>query len=107
MASVVKCMGIMTGAGLACGALSSYYMQSKVNKAIAKQAQTTAKDGQIPIGGMTKDGKMWDGKVSVDEFKKQLDKKAKVSSLISGIFTAAGTAIITGITLMLRGKVKV
>lgn len=50
---------------------------------------------------------MWDGKVSVDEFKKQLDKKAKVSSLISGIFTAAGTAIITGITLMLRGKVKV
>ncbi|MDE6139287.1 MAG: hypothetical protein K2F57_07430, partial [Candidatus Gastranaerophilales bacterium] len=101
------CMGIMTGVGLAGGALSSYYMQSKVNKAIVNQAQTQAVDGKIPIGGKTKDGKLWDGKVTVDEFKKQLDKKAQATSLVSGLFTAAGTALITGLTLLLRGKVKV
>nr|QGT49784.1 hypothetical protein Melaina855_1710 [uncultured Candidatus Melainabacteria bacterium] len=106
MASVVKCMSIMTGAGLLGGALSSYYLQSKVNKAIVNQAQTHSKDGTIPIGGMTKDGKLWDGKVSVDEFKKQLDTKAKKASLASGLFTAAGTALVTGLTLLLRGKIK-
>lgn len=106
MASVVKCMGIMAGAGLLGGAASSYLVQSKVNNLAMSQVAAHAKDGKIPIGGMTKDGKMWDGQMTVDEFKKNLDKKTKVSSLVTGLMSAAGVAVISGLTLLLRGKIK-
>lgn len=107
MASVVKCMGIMAGAGLLGGAASSYLVQSKVNKVAMQQIGAYAKDGKIPIGGRTKDGKMWDGQMTVDEFQKNLDRKAKISSVITGLMSAAGIAVISGLTLLLRGKVKV
>ncbi len=106
MASVVKCMGIMAGAGLLGGAASSYFVQSKVNNLAMSQIDAHAKDGKIPIGGRTKDGKMWDGQMTVDEFKKNLDKKTKVSSLVTGLMSAAGVAVISGLTLLLRGKIK-
>ena len=54
----------------------------------------------------TKDGKMWDGQMTVDEFKKNLDKKTKVSSLITGLMSAVGIAVVSGLTLLLRGKIK-
>ncbi len=107
MASVVKCMGIMAGAGLLGGAASSYYIQSKVNKAAMKEVSAHAKDGKIPIGGMSKDGKMWDGFMTVDEFKKNLDKKTQISALITGAMAAVATSVVSGLTLLLRGKVKV
>lgn len=107
MASVAKCMGIMAGAGLLGGAASTYYLQSKVNKAIMKEASAHAVDGMIPIGGMKKDGTLWDGKISVDDYKKQLNQKTQISALITGIAAAVGTSIVSGLTLLLRGKVKV
>lgn len=106
MAGVVKCMGIMSGVGLLGGAASSYLLQSKVNKVAMQEVSAYAKDGKIPIGGRTKDGKMWDGHMTVDEFKKNLDKKTKISSLITGLMSAAGIAVISGLTLLLRGKIK-
>lgn len=106
MVSVAKCVGIMTGVGLVGGAGASYYMQSKVNKLAMKEVSSHAKNGMVPIGGMTKDGKLWDGQMSVDDFKKQLDKKSQISSLITGVIAAIGTGIISGLTLLLRGKVK-
>ena len=106
MASVVKCIGIMAGTGLLGGTASSYLIQSKVNKVAMQEISAYAKDGKIPVGGRTKDGKMWDGQMTVDEFNKNLDKKTKVSSLITGLISAAGIAVVSGLTLLLRGKIK-
>lgn len=106
MASVGKCLGIMAGIGAVTGGASSYYMQSRIDNAMVNQAKAIAKDGSIPIGGMTKDGKMWDGKISVDEYKKTLSQKKTVVSGLTALGSAIGTAIIAGITLALRGKVK-
>ena len=106
MASVGKCLGIMAGAGLIGGAASSYYIQSKVNKIAASEAEKHAKNGMLPIGGMTKDGKLWDGQISVDEFKKQLKQKSQISALLTGAAAAVATTIVSGLTLLLRGKVK-
>ncbi len=106
MASVAKCMSIMAGVGLIGGAASSYYMQSKINKIAVKEASAHAVNGMIPIGGRTKDGKMWDGKISVDDFKKNLNQKTQISALITGVAAAVGTSIVSGLTLLLRGKVK-
>ena len=106
MAGVGKCMGIMTAAGFAFGAGATYYAKTKQGKAIMQQLETTVKNGKIPIGGMTKDGKMWDGEVTVDEAKKNLNKASKIMSLVTGAAAAIGTAFIAGVTLMLRGKVR-
>ena len=106
MASVVKTMSIVTGLSLIGGTGGSYLLQRKQNKIDAEHAKKIAKDGSIPIGGMTKDGKLWDGKISVDEFEKNLERKAKITSIATGLLTAATTAIISGFTLLLRGKLK-
>lgn len=106
MAGIGKCMGIMAGAGLLGGAASSYLMQSRFNKVLTESAVTQAKDGYVAIGGKTRDGKLWDGKMKVEDYKKMLQKKAAVTSVINGLITAAGTAVIAGFTLLLRGKVK-
>lgn len=106
MAGIGKCMGVMAGAGLLGGAASSYLIQSHFNKAVMEGAKIQAKDGYVPIGGRTKDGKLWDGKMKLEDYQKMLQKKAAVTSLINGLITATGTAIIAGFTLLLRGKVK-
>ncbi len=106
MAGVGKCMGIMTGAGLLCGAAGSYYLQSKANNVAVKMASTKAKDGVISIGGRKPDGTLWDGKITVDELKKDLNKKSMISAGIMGTVSAVMTACIAALTLLLRGKVK-
>ena len=106
MVSVAKCIGIMAGLGAAGGAGTSYLIQSKADKIAINHVNSQAKDGKIKIGGMKPDGTLWDGQISVDEFKKNLSKKRAVSSAIMGLFTAVGTSIVAGITLLLRGKVK-
>lgn|SRR5574344_606659 len=107
MLSVAKCMGIMSGLGIVGGGGASYLLQSKVDKTTIKSAQAHAKDGKIPVGGMTKDGKMWDGAITVDEFKKNIEKKRLVSSAVTGLISAIGVVVISGVTLLLRGKAKV
>lgn len=106
MAGVGKCMGIMTGAGLLCGAAGSYYLQSKANNVALKRAAEKAKDGVIKIGGRKPDGSFWDGQMTVDELKKDLNKKSMFSAGVTGTISALMTAGIAAITLMLRGKVK-
>lgn len=105
MAGVAKCMGIVTGAGFLAGAGASYYMQSKTNKFVLEGAKAHAKDGKIKIGGQKPGGIMWDGEMTVDELKKDLSKKSLATSGIMGVVTAAGTALISGLTLLLRGKI--
>lgn len=106
MVSVAKCMSIMTAGGFAVGAGLNYYTKTKQSKVAAQQLDAIAKDGYIPVGGMTKDGKMWDGKITVDEAKGNLKKATKITSLISGVAAALTTALITGCALLLRGKIR-
>ena len=104
MAGIGKCMAIMTTAGLVIGGGSSYLLQRKANNVIATQAAATAKNGVIRIGGRTKDGKMWDGAISVEDFKKDLNKKSLITSGIVGLVAAIGTAALSGLTLLVKAK---
>ncbi len=106
MAGVAKCLGIMAAGSFAGAAGASYYMQSRMNKAVVESAQNHAKDGKIPVGGMTKDGKLWDGEMTVDEFKKDLNKRTAITSLIKGAGIALFTTLVGGITLLLKAKIK-
>ena len=49
---------------------------------------------------------MWDGQISVEEFQKNLTKKRTISSVVVGVISAVGMALISGLTLALRGKIK-
>lgn len=106
MVSVVKTMGIMTTVGALVGAGVTNYSAKKVEKFTLDQAKTIAKDGFIPIGGKKPDGTMWDGKMSVDDLEKQMKSKRRLSAAVSGIMSALGIALVSGLTLLLRGKVK-
>lgn len=106
MTSVMKCMAVMTTGALLLGSAASYGVQNKINKKIEKRLEGIAKDGFIPTGGMTKDGKLWDGQISVEEAKKNMKKQAKITTVMTGIAAAALTAVISGLTLLLRGKVR-
>jgi len=107
MAGIAKCMGIITGAGFLTGAGASYCMQRKANNVILEGAKSRAQDGKIKIGGQKPDGTLWDGEMTIDDLKKDLNKKSLISSAIIGAVTTVGTAIVAGLTLLLRGKVKV
>ena len=56
MVSVAKTMGIMSVAGAALGAGSSYLLQKRMDNITIQQAKAFSKDGKIPIGGRTPDG---------------------------------------------------
>lgn len=105
MAGIGKCMGIMGGGSFLVGAATTYILNRKANDAIIERSPKKP-NGKIPIGGMTPDGKLWDGEISPEDYKKQLDKRAKINALVSGGITAIGTAIVSALTLLLRGKVK-
>lgn len=105
MAGIGKCMGIMSGIGLVGGAATSYFMQNKTNKVAMEKAKAHAQNGKIKIGGMTPDGKLWDGEMTLDEFKKNLNKKTAITSAISGVISAVTTAIVAGLTLLLGSKI--
>jgi len=104
MAGISKSIAIMASAGLVLGGGSSYLLQRKANNVIASQAAATAKNGTIRIGGRTKDGKMWDGAISIEDFKKELNKKSMITSGIVGVVSAIGTAAISGLTLLIKAK---
>lgn len=106
MAGIAKCMGIITGAGFLTGAGASYYMQRKANNIVLEGAKSRAQGGKIKIGGKKPDGTLWDGEMSVDDLKKDLNKKSLISSAIMGAASAVGTAVVAALTLLLRGKIK-
>jgi hypothetical protein len=104
MAGIGKCMALVSTAGFLAGSGISYYTQNKANKIIVSQASAHAKDGVIPIGGKTKDGALWDGQMTVDQLKKDLNKKSLAASGIIGLTSALGTAAISGLTLLIKAK---
>ena len=104
MAGIGKSIAIMASAGLVVGGGSSYLLQRKANDVIIRQASAVAQNGKIPIGGRTKDGKMWDGAISIDNFKKDLNKKSLITSSIVGVMSAIGTAALSGLTLLVKSK---
>lgn len=105
MAGIGKCMGIMSGIGLVGGAATSYFMQAKSNKLAMERAKTHAQNGKIKIGGMTPDGKFWDGEMTLDEYKKNINKKTAITAGISGVISAITTTIVAGLTLLIGRKI--
>lgn len=107
MASVGKCLGIIAGGTFLAGAGVSGLIQRGVRKKVVAQMQSVAdENGNVPIGGRNPNGDMWDGKVNVNDLKKDMKKKSFLSSLITGLVTAIGTTAIAGLTLLLKAKIK-
>jgi len=105
MASVAKVLTGMAAGSFIGSSGAAYYVNNKVKNTALANAQAHAQDGKIKIGGMTKDGKMWDGAITVDEFKKNLNSKTIANSLVQGgLFTALAVTI-SAVTLLLRGKI--
>jgi len=106
--SSIKCVGIMTAAGAAVMGGSSLYGGLKSRKKVLEQAQKVAdaNGGKIPTGGMTKDGKLWDGFTTVDQIKKDSRKGLAVGTTISAAIGAAATAVISSLTLLAKAKIK-
>ena len=106
--SSVKCVGIMAATGaMAAGGLS-LYNGNKARKMVVANAQkiADANGGKIPTGGMTKDGKMWDGFTTVENIKKDSKKKLVVGTAINTVAAGAITAAISALTLFAKAKIK-
>ncbi|MCD8378411.1 MAG: hypothetical protein LUB59_06455 [Candidatus Gastranaerophilales bacterium] len=106
--SSVKCVGIMTAAGAAVSGGAALYNGIKTRKKVVAQAQqmADANGGKIRTGGMTKDGKLWDGFTTVDQIKKDSKKGVAAGSAISAITGGIATALISGLTLLAKAKIK-
>jgi hypothetical protein len=106
--SSVKCVGLMAGAGaLAMGGLSLYKGVKTRNKIVADaQKFSDAHGGKIPTGGMTKDGKMWDGFTTVEQIKKDSAKGLAIGTTLSAIAGGITTAVISGLTLLAKAHIK-
>ena len=105
--SSVKCVGLMAAAGAIVSGGLGYYRGSKVRKHIIDDAQKIANKngGKIPTGGMTKDGKLWDGFTTVDEVKKDTKKTMALSTTVNAVAGAIGTAIISALTLFAKSHI--
>ena len=44
--------------------------------------------------------------MTVADYEKNLKKKSAITSLVMGLVSAASVAIVAGLTLLLRGKIK-
>ena len=106
--SSIKCIGAVAALGAAaCGGMTAY-TGMKNRKAALAHAESIAKShgGKIPTGGMTKDGALWDGYTTVDEVKKKTKKAVAFGATLSAIVGGISTAIIAGITLLAKAKLK-
>ena len=106
--SSVKCIGAMAALGAVATGGATLYRGMKGRKQAIAQAQVIADNngGKIPTGGMTKDGKLWDGFTTVDEIKKKSKKAVTLASGISAVAGAISTAVIAGLTLLAKAKIK-
>lgn len=104
----MKCVGIMAAAGAAVSGGITVYNGLKARKNILKDAQkiSDSNGGKIPTGGMTKDGKLWDGFTTIDDIKKDSKKKLAVGTAINTVAGAVSTAIVSGLTLLLKSHIK-
>ncbi len=106
--SSVKCVGMVAAAGAALAGGVSAYRGMKVRNRVIADAQkfSDAHGGKIPVGGMTKDGKMWDGFTTVENIKKDSKKKLVVGTAINTVAAGAITAAISALTLFAKAKIK-
>lgn len=106
--SSVKCVGIMAAAGAAVTGGVSLYNGLKTRKKVISDAQKFAdlNGGKIPTGGMTKDGKLWDGFTTVDQIKKDTKKSVAIGTSISAAMGAVAAAVVSGLTLLAKAHIK-
>ena len=106
--SSIKCVGIMAAAGAALSGGITAYNGLKTRKNILKEVQkiSDSNGGKIPTGGMTKDGKLWDGFTTVDDIKKDSKKKLAIGTAANAVAGAVSTAVISGLTLLLKSHIK-
>lgn len=104
--SSVKCVGAMAALGaVATGGLTLYKGMKSRKQAVAHAQAIADKSGKISTGGM-KDGVMWDGYTTVDEIKKDTKKAVIMGSGLSAVMGAVSTAVIAGLTLLAKAKIK-
>ena len=106
--SSVKCVGAMAALGaVATGGYTLYKgMQSRKQAVATAQAIADKNGGKIPTGGMTKDGVLWDGFTTVNDVKKDTKKTILAGSGIAAVMGAISTAVISGLTLLAKAKIK-
>ena len=106
--SSVKCVGMVAAAGAAFVGGVSAYRGIKARKTIISSAQKIAdgNNGKIPTGGITKDGKMWDGFTTVDQVKKDTAKKVAIGTAFSALIAGVGTACVSALTLLAKAHIK-
>ena len=106
--SSIKCIGAVAALGAAaCGGITAYGGMKNRKAAIAHaQSIADSNGGKIPTGGMTKDGALWDGYTTVDEVKKKSGKAVAFGAALSAIVGGVSTAIIAGLTLLAKAKIK-
>ena len=103
--SSVKCVGMVATAGaLVAGGLNAY----RGMKARKQDAQriSDSNGGKIPTGGMTKDGKMWDGFTTVDKVKKDTNKSIAIGTALSALAGGIATAVVSAATLLAKAHIK-
>ena len=105
--SSIKCVGLMTAAGMVATGGLSLYKGAKARKQVIANAQKIAdsNNGRIPTGGM-KNGVLWDGFTTVEQVKKDSKKALVTGTAISSIIGGISTALISGLTLLLKAKIK-
>jgi hypothetical protein len=106
--SSIKCVGVVAALGAAASGGMSVYNGMKNRKAAIAHAQSIAdtNNGKIPTGGKSKDGKLWDGFTTVEEIKKKSGKAVAFGAALSAIAGGITTAVIAGITLLAKAKIK-
>ena len=106
--SSMKCIGAVATLGALATGGTALYNGRKAKKMVVSQAQKIANNngGKVPTGGMTKDGKMWDGFTTVDAIDKNFKKGVALSSAFSAVMGGISTAVIAGITLLAKAKLK-
>ena len=106
--SNMKCVGIMAAAGAVVSGGMTLYKGMNARKKVIANAQHIAdgRGGKIPTGGMTKDGKMWDGFTTVDQIKKDSAKGLAVTTALSTAAGAVATSVISALTLLAKAHIK-
>ena len=106
--SSIKCVGAVAAAGALVSGGFGLYKGIKTRNAIIDNAQRISKvnGGKIPTGGMTKDGKLWDGFTTVDKVKKDTKKGVVLGTIMTTIAGAVSAAVIAAATLLINAKIK-
>lgn len=106
--SAIKPIGIMALAGAVVSGGISAHEGFKARKISLENAQKVASEngGKLPVKGMTKDGKIWDKDMTVDDVRKFANKSLLMGVTMNSIAGAATSAAIAGLTLLAHSRFK-